>query len=65
MKKRLNKRRLIVTLSAATMGVMLFVGGVAGYKNISNTQVSKVEKKSGKYAAGNSEKAKFQKPKRS
>ena len=64
MKKHLRKRYIVTTVSAASIGVLVFIGGLVGSsqsdtQNISEMTQPKVEKKRGKYAAENSEKARF------
>lgn len=61
MKKRLRKRFIITTISAFSLGIMLFIGGQLGGADHSIQTISKAASKkgSGKYAAENSEKAKF------
>ena len=64
LKKHLNKRVVITGLSIVAVGVVLFIGGQLGSNqsrgNISESFLPKNDvKKAGKYAAQNSEKAKF------
>lgn len=65
MKKRRSRKRVIITtLSAVSIGVMLFIGGQLGSENsqgnVAQATIQKADKNTrGKYAAENSEKVKF------
>lgn len=63
LKSHLNKSVVITALSIVSVGLVLFIGGQIGTaksrENISEAFLKVDKKKPGKYAAQNSEKAKF------